>query len=160
LPVAGEYGGQFSNSGERVELIDEKNRTIDVFTYGVENPWPEETHGLGSSLEKRISELDSDLPENWRSSSVPGGTPGHVLNASGIRIDAISVDQGILKIQLDAISGHSYSLFVSDKIRDPEWTLLQESGVQKSSGLIDLQVEIQSDEPSKFFIVRDEVKSN
>ncbi|MBT5704763.1 MAG: hypothetical protein HOI66_00485, partial [Verrucomicrobia bacterium] len=136
------------------------NRTIDVFTYSVENPWPEESHGRGASMEKRIADLDSDLPGNWQSSLVPGGTPGLARNSSGVRIEAISVEQGILKIQLDAISGHSYSLFVSDKILAPEWTLLQESEIQKSSGSIDLQVEIHSDEPRKFFTIRDEVIAN
>ncbi|MDB4798880.1 hypothetical protein OAH36_04700, partial [Verrucomicrobia bacterium] len=85
---------------------------------------------------------------------------GLARNSSGVRIEAISVEQGILKIQLDAISGHSYSLFVSDKILAPEWTLLQESEIQKSSGSIDLQVEIHSDEPRKFFTIRDEVIAN
>jgi hypothetical protein len=160
LPVAGEYTGQFSNSGERVGLIDENKRTIAGFTYGVENPWSEEADGLGPSLEKRMTDSDPDLPENWRSSSVRGGTPGHVLNSSGVRIQKISIEKGLLQIQLDAESRHIYSLFVSDKIIDPDWALLQESGIQKFSGLIDLHVEFQSDAPRKFFIIRDEVRAN
>jgi len=160
LPVAGEYTGQFSNSGERVELIDENKRTIVGFTYGVENPWSKEADGLGPSLEKRMTDSDPDLPENWRSSSVRGGTPGHVLNSSGVRIQKISIEKGLLQIQLDAESGHIYSVFVSDKIMDPDWALLQESGIQKFSGLIDLHVEFQSDAPRNFFIIRDEVRAN
>lgn len=76
LPIAGEYSGSLSNSGERVTLIDSTAQTIHDFTYTDDAPWPTAADGDGPSLEV-INVLGSLAdPANWRSSLTEGGTPG------------------------------------------------------------------------------------
>jgi len=78
LPIAGEYSGTLSNSGERLELQDALGATIQAITY--EDGWYETTDGHGYSL--TMNDPYGAVPENWsdpgawRPSASPGGSPG------------------------------------------------------------------------------------
>jgi hypothetical protein len=74
--VAGWYGGNLSNSGERIALLDPSGRTICSVTYGVTNGWPASANGLGYSLEIVDPQGDPNDSANWRASASIGGTPG------------------------------------------------------------------------------------
>jgi hypothetical protein len=76
LPLAGEYAGRLSNSGERLALIDAEGRTFLEFTYGTETPWPAAADGDGPSLEMVDVTADPAQPESWRASDLNGGSPG------------------------------------------------------------------------------------
>ncbi len=76
LPVAGQYGGGLKNSGESVKLDDADGNTIAQFAYDDEGPWPGRGDGRGSSLEVVDVARDYGDPQNWRSSSEFGGSPG------------------------------------------------------------------------------------
>jgi hypothetical protein len=80
LPVAGVFtnGSALSNGGERIELLDGDNQTIQDFSYKDSPPWPAGTDGIGYSLVliNPRSNPDHRLAANWRSSAIPGGTPG------------------------------------------------------------------------------------
>ena len=78
----GVYLDRLSNSGETVRLLDGLGGEIDRVAYTDLPPWPADPDGLGSSLELIDAQLDNSLPQNWKSSSAAGGTPG-APNSSG-----------------------------------------------------------------------------
>ena len=76
LPVAGEYLGQLSNGGERIEIVDAVGRRILAFTY--DDAWHPSTDGGGYSL--AINDPTSPLPAwstaaGWHPSLAPSGSP-------------------------------------------------------------------------------------
>ena len=73
--IAGTYSGKFDNSGEEVKL-ESASGVIQDFTYDDNDPWPGRADGKGSSLEAVDTAGNYDDPENWRSSSEYGGSPG------------------------------------------------------------------------------------
>ena len=73
---AGWYGGNLSNSGERIALLDPNGWTVCSVTFGVTNGWPTSANGLGYSLEIVDPQGDPNDPANWRASASVGGTPG------------------------------------------------------------------------------------
>jgi hypothetical protein len=78
--IAGEYTANFSNGGERVQLLASNNVVLRDFTYGTSAPWPATADGHGPSLVLRQpwSNPNPAEPANWAASAVPGGLPGGV----------------------------------------------------------------------------------
>ena len=75
----GEFTGSLRNSGEEIAVLDSTG-LIDIrrFTYDDAAPWPPAADGSGYSL---TLIAPNDLPAhgvgtNWRSSALPGGSPG------------------------------------------------------------------------------------
>ncbi len=81
ISVAGEYGGDFSNSGEAVDL-EFKNNDLISFTYSDARNWPQAADGAGHSLVPLDSAMDGqergslDYGGNWRASTFTNGSPG------------------------------------------------------------------------------------
>ncbi len=75
--VAGYFGGNLSNGGERLELRDRQGIPVLAVEYDDEGGWPPQADGGGASLELADPDGDPHAPATWRASSVPGGTPGH-----------------------------------------------------------------------------------
>jgi len=78
LPIAGQYSGSLSNSGERIELQDALGATIQALTY--DDDWYLATDGIGYSLtveDPQGTAVDawSDAAA-WQPSAEPGGSPG------------------------------------------------------------------------------------
>ncbi|MGA2062707.1 MAG: lamin tail domain-containing protein, partial [Thermoguttaceae bacterium] len=73
--IAGTYSGKFDNSGEEVKL-ESASGVVQDFTYDDNDPWPGRADGKGSSLEVKNTSGDYNDPDNWRSSSEYGGSPG------------------------------------------------------------------------------------
>jgi hypothetical protein len=78
--IAGEYAANFSNGGERVQLVASNNVVLRDFTYATSAPWPATADGQGPSLVLRLpgSNPDPAVATNWAASAVPGGLPGGV----------------------------------------------------------------------------------
>ena len=76
LPVVAEFEGSLKNSGELLVLKDHAGNTVSRIDYKDSGDWPGRADGKGSSLEIVDVNLDPSDPENWRSSSEIGGTPG------------------------------------------------------------------------------------
>ena len=84
LPVAGVFqnGTQLSNGGEKISLsnisLAPPDQILRDFTYGDSAPWPSSPDGEGFSLTliDPSSNPDHALPENWRASVAPNGSPG------------------------------------------------------------------------------------
>jgi spore coat protein CotH len=74
--VVADYGGQLSNGGERIALLDRTGRVVDEVTYDDAPPWPTAPDGGGPSLELKDPALDNALAASWAASLLPGGTPG------------------------------------------------------------------------------------
>ncbi len=75
--IAGEYGGNLSNSGEALQL-QAGGVTIRNFAYDDEGLWPTAPDGDGPSLilQNPRSNPDPALATNWMASAIPGGLPG------------------------------------------------------------------------------------
>ncbi|MBN2474882.1 MAG: lamin tail domain-containing protein [Pirellulales bacterium] len=82
--VVGQYDDSLDDNGEQVTLIDGTGTVILSFTYGNSGDWPVRANGKGSSLE--ILDLAGyyNDPDNWRSSTEYGGSPG-VLGGTAAR---------------------------------------------------------------------------
>jgi hypothetical protein len=67
-----------TNGGERLRLVDAAGADIRNFTYNDRAPWPEGADGQGYSMVLIAPGLSPDhtLAHNWRSSVLPGGSPG------------------------------------------------------------------------------------
>jgi chitodextrinase len=77
------YGGNLSNGGETVTLVDASANVIDTVTYADAAPWPGAPDGNGPTLELRDVNSDNSLPENWGASLQNGGTPRAVNSLAG-----------------------------------------------------------------------------
>ncbi len=72
----GPYSGQLSNGGEKLELVNNSNRTMDTVDYRDDEPWPVGPDGSGFTMAKRDPDAASETAENWTTSAQRGGTPG------------------------------------------------------------------------------------
>ena len=75
--LAGVYGGNLANNGERLLLVDTNNVTVRDFAYDDFSPWPEAADGNGPSLllADPASNPDHAVSANWTVSALPGGSP-------------------------------------------------------------------------------------
>jgi hypothetical protein len=82
----GEFSGNLSNGGERLQLIAPDGTTILDFTYNDSAPWPVEADGEGPSLEliapQSTPSSDYSNAEWWQASLVAGGSPSDVSGAA------------------------------------------------------------------------------
>ena len=76
--VAGYYGGNLSNSGERIALLDQNGNTVISVDYSNGGGWPTAANGGGYSLEIINPNGDPDDPANWRASLAVNGSPGYI----------------------------------------------------------------------------------
>jgi len=69
---------RLNNNGETIKLEGPEGETIREFRYDNEGGWPLAADGLGASLVLLNPESNPDhsLPQNWRASSMSGGSPG------------------------------------------------------------------------------------
>jgi hypothetical protein len=78
--IAGEFANDFNlrNSGEHLELVDVVGTSIRDFTYDDKAPWPDAADNGGYTIVLDLPNVspDHNLPGNWRSSAVLGGSPG------------------------------------------------------------------------------------
>ena len=74
----GTFTGGLDNSGEQLALVDALGADIRRFTYRDDAPWPNAADGNGHSMVLIAPDTNPDhaLPENWRASVLPDGTPG------------------------------------------------------------------------------------
>ena len=79
--IAGEFSGDFSDGGEKVDL-EFRNNDLVSFTYDDARNWPQAADGAGHSLVPLESAMDDqeegslDYGGNWRASTYANGSPG------------------------------------------------------------------------------------
>jgi hypothetical protein len=74
--IIAQYGDNLPNGGGDLILADSIGAVIHEFSYDDSGQWPGRADGKGSALEVIDVEGDYDDPDNWRSSSEYGGSPG------------------------------------------------------------------------------------
>ena len=99
LNVAGPYSGKLSDSGERIALIASNGVELCEVNYQDSGVWPGRADGNGSSLELRdlaaaaatTTNINNYLAraENWKSSSLWGGSPGRFDATQNIVINEL-----------------------------------------------------------------------
>ncbi len=82
VAVAGTYGGQLANGGERLTLVGPHEQILEQLAYHDREPWPEAADGPGGSLTRRADSSDPNDPASWEVSVAPFGTPGRVEEAT------------------------------------------------------------------------------
>lgn len=136
LPVAGVFSldSSLSNGGESIKLEDAEGGTIKEFSYNDKAPWPTSPDTGGNSLVliNPGSNPDPSVPENWRGSSSPGGTPGEEGSGSfvgdpvgdtdndglsalveyAIGTSDSAADHGVISTGINEVGGVSYPTFV------------------------------------------------
>jgi hypothetical protein len=78
ITLHGTCTGKLDNSGEQIVLTDALGADIRRFTYNDKLPWPVAADGNGHSMTLIAPAANPDhaLPENWRASVSPNGSPG------------------------------------------------------------------------------------
>jgi hypothetical protein len=77
IPVAGEFIGDLSNTGENITLLAADGSTIRDFRYNDKLPWPTSPDGTGFTIVLIAPDQNPDpqLSTSWRSSAARGGNP-------------------------------------------------------------------------------------
>ncbi len=86
------YGGNLSNGGETVTLVDAAANVVDTVTYADLPPWPTSPDAGGPTLELRDLMSDNSVAENWGASTVTGGTPNAVNSLNGTAVAPVITD--------------------------------------------------------------------
>lgn len=72
IRIDGEFDGKFSNSGERILLVDANRNIADQVEYYDGNPWDGRADGGGASLELRNPDADNASAQAWTASDEAG----------------------------------------------------------------------------------------
>jgi hypothetical protein len=138
ITVGGIYSGKLDNAGETIALSLPSGADVLSVTYGTRAPWPVTPDGYGFSLV-----LDDANAGTYRASSLAGGSPGVVDQASSIpgivvsEVLANSVPPALDRIELHNPTTNQVDLagwFLTDdadnpqKYRIPEGTRLTPGG--------------------------------
>ncbi|HEV8542937.1 MAG TPA: lamin tail domain-containing protein [Verrucomicrobiae bacterium] len=100
IPVYGPFTGNLQGNGELLELLRAGSPAADGVPYSVvdsvrysnNHPWPTNSAGTGSSIERRVSADFGNDPANWRSSPGPA-SPG--LDNDGNRLPIVDAGQDV-----------------------------------------------------------------
>ncbi len=76
VPVAGWFGSNLANGGERLALRDRAGHTVLAVHYDDEAGWPAAPDGTGPTLEIPDPRADPHAPAHWQASPIVYGTPG------------------------------------------------------------------------------------
>ena len=128
-PIASGWTGRLSDRGEKIELRNQLGRVVDQVHYADEGDWAVRVRamkdgwdwesladGQGRTLELRNAALQTRNGQNWTSSVVAGGTPGHRNSVSSANI--APVISGVK--HSPAVPRSSESVTVSARILDEQ----------------------------------------
>jgi hypothetical protein len=81
VPAIGNFSGQLSHHGEKIELCNSAGSVVDTLKYKDHESWPTGPDGHSASLERISPSASGDDPANWAGSIMPAfekpaGTPG------------------------------------------------------------------------------------
>ena len=140
-PVAGEYSGGLSNSGERVALSDSSGLILE-FSYGVSDPWPPSALDEGRSLQLIADNADPSLPASWRASSEVGGSPGQASVSGPLLVERVYMEAGQLHLVFNAEVSGSYSIRSSSDLGSNIWDSVESVDLAGASGETDVAISI------------------
>ena len=114
VSALGPWAGGLSSAGERVQLVDANNQTINEVNYTSEFPWPIGADGGGGSMALVNPALDNDLGSSWRTENPP--TPGAINRAF-----ATNAPPNIRQVQHTPQSPASADpIVITAKVTDPD----------------------------------------
>jgi hypothetical protein len=90
IPIGGVFTASLANGGEQITLSTAANQVLVGFEYADTGDWPGRADGDGSTLTIIDAAGDPADPDNWRSSTEYGGSPG---SAGLAPIDSIVVNE-------------------------------------------------------------------
>ena len=152
LPVAGEYIGRLSNSGERVALEDANDNVIFEITYGTAAPWSALADGSGPALELFNFSGDRSAPDHWRSTAAIGGSPGLPVSVEAATLSGLVREGTQLRLSIAAEAGRVYHVFATGSLADDGvWRHERMLGPVSSDGDIDVLLEMPTGVPARFF---------
>jgi hypothetical protein len=120
--VFGYYGGNLSNGGERIALLDQNGNTVIAVNYQNSGGWPTAANGGGYSLEIINPNGDPDDPANWRPSLALNGSPG-ILNAP----------QPLSVVRLNEVMAENVGVVTNGTTTNSDWLELYNSGTNTVS---------------------------
>ena len=161
LPVAGEYGGNFSNNGERVELVDADGETILAFTYDDAIETLKDADGSGPSLIAIGSEEVPNQGIIWTTSDQIGGSPGKVPErpSESPLTPTVTREQDKVHIQCLVPEKGDYGLFEARDLLNAQWNLLQSATINEPDTALAFEVPIDWEALLRFFQLR-KISSN
>ena len=153
LPVAGEYGGNFSNSGERVELVDAGGQTMFAFSYDDTIETLKDADGSGPSLVTIGSEVDPNQGIIWAISDQIGGSPGKgpEIQSDTILRPTVSREDDKVYIQCLVPEKGDYGLYANRDLRSSQWDLLQSTTINEPDRTLVFEVPIVWEVSARFF---------
>ena len=135
--VVGSWTGRLSNSGEKVELVNNNGVMIDSVRYRDEGNWAvrqqgpldtnhngwiwsDEHDGDGKSLELINPVVSNEYGQNWAASTVVAGTPGEANSAASADIAPLILNVShfpVIPRSTDVVG----NLYASSVHLDPTW---------------------------------------
>jgi hypothetical protein len=152
LPIAGQYLGRLSNSGERVAIVDAADVTLFEITYGTVSPWPESPDGIGPSLELRDLSGNRSAPEHWQASAKSGGSPGLPVALNGAAIFDVSLVGNRLRLSINAEAGRTYHVLGASVLGpDAIWRHEQLAGPSSTNGELVVMLDMPPGTSARFY---------
>ncbi len=151
LPIAGEYSGQLSNSGESILLVNKNHETILSFSYGTRTPWPETPDGQGPALERIDYRDNPNSPNNWRASQAINGSPGKPNPVPPLTIQAPALENGTLHLLFEGRAGAGYTVYVRNSLTLGTWQVLERGKSLAANQPVELTFNIATNATSRFF---------
>lgn len=119
--IAGEFSGNLSNSGEKLDLEFHNNDLIS-FSYSDESNWPQAADGAGHSLVPLSSTVtvqmsgSLDYGGNWRASTYINGSPGYTDPGAP---QSIVINEFGATLYWAEKPGRVYSIYWTPDLRKP-----------------------------------------
>ena len=156
LPIAGEFTGNFSNSGERVALADRENQVLIEFSYDDGDSVFKNGDGSGYTL---IAAGDADNPNEetyWKTSDDIGGSPGQhsELHSYERLVPDITLERDRILIECSVPVTGLFGLFVTEDLQLEEWHLSQSRNQEASNERLEFEVKASMEFPMRFFQIR------
>ncbi len=152
LPVAGEFSGRLSNSGEHLEVDDASGAVLAELTYGTDDPWPVLADGGGPSLELHDLSGDHTAPEHWGVSQSSDGSPGLPTTMDSARIAEVSRSGDQLRLSIQAEAGRTYHVFAAENLTDHfDWRHETAVGPAAADGTAEVLLDMPVGAPRRFF---------
>lgn len=156
LPVAGEYSGSFSNSGETVEIVDANDQTLIAFSYDDQMERLKDADGRGASLITHFINGDPNQEAHWITSDRLGGSPGTVweLTTEADILPTIMLKGDKVLIECRVPISGDYGLYGINDLRVSEWDLLLTQEELIFDEKIGFEVDVSHSTLMRFFQIR------
>jgi hypothetical protein len=156
LPVAGEFTGNFSNSGENVTVVDAEDQTLIAFSYDDDAPELKSADGSGPSLIAVDTNDDPTQESYWKTSPQTGGSPGEHPEGQanpGLKLTMLLEEETVF-IECLVPDKEDYGLYSSQNLGNPLWDLVSTKKTVEPDGKLGFEIPVLKEIPIRFFQIR------